>query len=160
MPTYANTPRGIRAEQLIGFFVGWPAPPTPERHLELLRGSDAAVIAIDELHVVGYVTAVSDGVLSAFIPFLEVLPTHQHQGIATELLKRLLKQLDQPLHGRSLAAMRSLNRSTPASVSAPWIAPWACVVARTFRAALGGHSRTLARAAVLAREPTRLRGLR
>ena len=52
------------------------------------------VIAIDELHVVGYVTAVSDGVLSAFIPFLEVLPTHQHQGIATELVKRLLKQLD------------------------------------------------------------------
>ena len=94
MPTYANTPRGIRAEQLIGFFVGWPAPPTPERHLELLRGSDAVVIAIDELHVIGYVTAVSDGVLSAFIPFLEVLPTHQHQGIATELVKRLLKQLD------------------------------------------------------------------
>ena len=94
MPTYANTPRGIRAEQLIGFFVGWPAPPTPERHLELLRGSDAVVIAIDESHVVGYVTAVSDGVLSAFIPFLEVLPTHQHQGIATELVERLLQQLD------------------------------------------------------------------
>ena len=94
MPTYANTPGGIRAEQLIGFFVGWPAPPTPERHLELLRGSDAVVIAIDELHVVGYVTAVSDGVLSAFIPFLEVLPTHQHQGIATELVKQLLEQLD------------------------------------------------------------------
>ena len=74
--------------------MGWPAPPTPERHLELLRGSDAVVIAIDESRVVGYVTAVSDGVLSAFIPFLEVLPTHQHQGIATELVKRLLKQLD------------------------------------------------------------------
>ena len=144
MPTYANTPRGVRAEQLIGFFVGWPAPPTPERHLELLRGSDAVVIAIDELHVVGYVTAVSDGVLSAFIPFLEGGSSSNSITFTWSIS----------------AAMRSLNRSTPASVSAPWIAPWACVVARTFRAALGGHSRTLARAAVLAREPTRLRGLR
>ena len=107
MPTYANTPEGLRADQLMGFFVGWPAPPTPERHLELLRGSDAIVIAIDEPDVVGYVTAVSDGVLSAFIPFLEVLPTHQHQGIATALVTRLLKQLDHLLHGRSLLRRRA-----------------------------------------------------
>ena len=39
-----------------------------------------------------YVTAISDGVLSAYIPLLEVLPEYQGQGIGTELVKRMLEQ--------------------------------------------------------------------
>jgi GNAT superfamily N-acetyltransferase len=33
-------------------------------------------------------------VLAAYIPFLEVLPSHQRRGIGTALIKRLLAQLD------------------------------------------------------------------
>ena len=33
-------------------------------------------------------------VVSAFIPLLEVLPDYQHQGIGTELMRRLLARLD------------------------------------------------------------------
>ena len=95
MPSYMDSAAGLRSDQLTGgFFVGWPSPPTAERHLDILRGSDAVVIAIDADAVVGYATAISDGALSAFIPLLEVLPAYQHQGIATELVRRLLAQLD------------------------------------------------------------------
>jgi ribosomal protein S18 acetylase RimI-like enzyme len=44
---------------------------------------------------VGYATAISDGMLSAFIPLLEALPAYRNQAIATELVRRLLTQLDQ-----------------------------------------------------------------
>jgi ribosomal protein S18 acetylase RimI-like enzyme len=44
--------------------------------------------------VIGFATAISDGVMSAYIPFLEVLPEYQRQGIGTELIRRLLGQLD------------------------------------------------------------------
>jgi GNAT superfamily N-acetyltransferase len=92
--TYADSADAITADQLRGFFVGWPVAPSPERHWELLSGSHAVEIALDGDVVVGFVTAISDGVLSAFIPLLEVLPSYQHRGIGTELVRRLLGQLD------------------------------------------------------------------
>ena len=44
--------------------------------------------------MVGFVTAISDGVLSAFIPLLEVLPEWQGPGIGTELVRRILAELE------------------------------------------------------------------
>jgi ribosomal protein S18 acetylase RimI-like enzyme len=93
--TYTTTAEGISPDQLRGFFVGWPVTPSTERRLELLRGSHAVELALDGDAVVGFVTAISDGVMSAFIPLLEVLPEYQHQGIGTELVRRLLGQLDE-----------------------------------------------------------------
>jgi ribosomal protein S18 acetylase RimI-like enzyme len=91
---YTDTADAVTAGQLRGFFVGWPAPLSPERHLELLRGSHAVELALDGDAVVGFATAISDGVMSAFIPLLEVLPEYQHRGIGSELVRRLLGQLD------------------------------------------------------------------
>lgn len=95
MITYTDDLAGITAEQLRGFFADWPTPPTPHTHLRLLRGSDALELAKDETtgRVVGFVTAVSDGVLSAYIPLLEVLPAYQGRGIGSELVRRLLLKL-------------------------------------------------------------------
>jgi ribosomal protein S18 acetylase RimI-like enzyme len=92
---YLTSVDTITAVQLHGFFVGWPNPPSPETHLNILRRSDAAVLAIDEEtgRVVGFINALSDGVLSAFIPLLEVLPEYQGCGIGSELVQRLLAQL-------------------------------------------------------------------
>ena len=39
-------------------------------------------------------TAISDGVLSAFIPLLEVLPEWPGHGIGSELVRRMLAELD------------------------------------------------------------------
>jgi ribosomal protein S18 acetylase RimI-like enzyme len=91
---YAESVRGIEAPQLEGFFVDWPDPPSPERHLELLLGSDHVVLARDGERVVGFVTAISDGVLSAYVPLLEVLPSYQGEGIGSELMRRLLARLE------------------------------------------------------------------
>jgi GNAT superfamily N-acetyltransferase len=42
---------------------------------------------------VGFITAISDGVLAAYIPLLEVLPAWQGQGIGAELVRRMQAQL-------------------------------------------------------------------
>jgi ribosomal protein S18 acetylase RimI-like enzyme len=93
MIEYTASLDGIDARDLEGFFVGWPSPPSPARHLEILRASSHAVVAKDGSRVVGFVTAISDGVISAYIPLLEVLPEYQGRGIGTELVRRLLDDL-------------------------------------------------------------------
>ena len=94
---YQESLDGISPEMLQGFFVDWPNPPNPQTHFKLLRNSDIVVLAIDDQgnRVVGFITAISDGVLSAYIPFLEVLPEYQNKGIGKELVKRMLKELDE-----------------------------------------------------------------
>jgi ribosomal protein S18 acetylase RimI-like enzyme len=93
MITYTVSVDGILPDQLTGFFVGWPVPPSPEKHLEILRGSSHVVLALDGDRVVGFITSISDGVLSAYIPLLEVLPEYQGRGIGHELVRRMLEQL-------------------------------------------------------------------
>ncbi len=92
MIEYANTADGIGSHQLSGFFEGWAEPPSAETHLRILNASSAVVLAIDDEQdrVVGFITAVSDGVLAAYIPLLEVLPSHRGRGIGSELVRRVL----------------------------------------------------------------------
>ncbi|MBK8051295.1 MAG: GNAT family N-acetyltransferase [Anaerolineales bacterium] len=92
---YVASVEKVTEVQLQGFFVGWPNPPAPATHLRLLGCSDYVVLAIDAVtgRVVGFITAISDGVLSAYIPLLEVLPDYQGQGIGEELVRRMLARL-------------------------------------------------------------------
>lgn len=96
MIRFSQSSAELTAPQLCGFFVGWPNPPSPETHLRILQQSDYVVLAVDdETHrVVGFVTAISDKILSAYIPLLEVLPEYQYRGIGRELMERMLIQLD------------------------------------------------------------------
>lgn len=95
MIEYATDLTGVEPAHLHGFFEGWPNPPSPERHLEILRGSYCVVLAREpgKPQVIGFVNAISDGVLYAFVPLLEVLPAHRERGIGSELVRRLLDQL-------------------------------------------------------------------
>lgn len=93
MIRYTTSCSGIDAADLAGpFFVGWPDPPDAAMHLRLLQGSDHLVLAVHEGdgRVVGFVTAITDGVLAAYIPFLEVIPEYRGRGIGSELVRRLL----------------------------------------------------------------------
>ena len=92
---YTTLIEDITSDQLNGFFVGWPNPPSTEVHLKLLEKSSHVVLAVDgeSGQVVGFITAIGDGVLSAYIPFLEVLPPFQGQGIGQQLLKKMLELL-------------------------------------------------------------------
>jgi len=95
MIVYTTSQHDVAADQLQGFFVGWPNPPSPQAHLRILHGSAHIVLARDDAtnNVVGFITAISDGVSCAYMPHLEVLPAYQAQGIGTELMRRMLDQL-------------------------------------------------------------------
>lgn len=94
--SYRDSAEGLTEDHLRGqFFVGWPNPPSPATHLRILQGSDHIVVAVDDATgmVVGFISAISDGVLAAFIPNLEVDPAYQHRGIGSELVRRMVAQL-------------------------------------------------------------------
>ena len=95
MIEYIYTSEGIMPQQIQGFFEDWPDPPSPETHLRLLANSDEIVLAVDDEtgNIVGYITAISDNVLSAYIPLLEVLPEYRGRGIGRELVRRILDRL-------------------------------------------------------------------
>jgi GNAT superfamily N-acetyltransferase len=94
MIEYVTTLESITPDMLPGFFVGWRNSPSPETHLSILQASQFVVLAIDRRarRVAGFITAVSDGIFSAYVPLLEVLPDYQGRGIGTELVKRMLDQ--------------------------------------------------------------------
>ena len=91
---YIDNINMINSNQLEGFFVGWKMPLTPERHYALLCGSTHFIVALVNDKVVGFITALSDGVASSFIPLIEVLPEYQKQGIGSELMMRMLAKLE------------------------------------------------------------------
>lgn len=90
--SYSTDLSGLTEADLAGFFVGWPTPPSPAQHLAVLRGSYRVVIARSQDEVAGFVNMISDGVLTAFIPWLEVRPSFQGQGIGTELMRRIVAE--------------------------------------------------------------------
>jgi ribosomal protein S18 acetylase RimI-like enzyme len=89
--TYRLDTTDVGPQQLVGFFQDWPKGPSPKTHLRLLEGSNHIVLALDEEtgNVVGFVTAITDGALAAYVPFLEVLPVYRGRGIARELMRRV-----------------------------------------------------------------------
>jgi len=93
---YTSNFERISDDMLSGcFFVGWPNPPSVSAHMRILSGSYKVWLAVDTdaNKVAGFITAISDGVLSAYIPLLEVLPEYQGIGIGSELVKRMLDSL-------------------------------------------------------------------
>jgi GNAT superfamily N-acetyltransferase len=95
MIIYKNSTKGIKPEQLKDFFVGWTHQPSNETHLQILQNSAFVILAIDDRteQVIGFINAISDKILSAYIPLLEVLPEYRKQGIGKELIKRMLDEL-------------------------------------------------------------------
>lgn len=92
---YTDTPAGLSPDQLQGFFKGWPNPPDPAALLRILESSDHIALAREGEtgRVVGFITAISDGVSAAYIPHLEVIESMQGQGIGSELTRRMVDRL-------------------------------------------------------------------
>jgi len=78
-----------------GFFVGWQNPPDSAIHLKILMDSYCSFVAIEKEtnKVIGFINAISDGILTAYIPLLEVLPEYKGKGIGKELVRLILEEL-------------------------------------------------------------------
>ncbi len=86
---------GFQDYSLDGFCDGWKKPLTQTQLRELIANSSYKVLAVDgeKKKIVGIITALSDNVNWAFVPYLEVLPDYQKQGIGKELMKKMLEKL-------------------------------------------------------------------
>jgi GNAT superfamily N-acetyltransferase len=82
-------------EKWVGFFEGWPNPPNSATLYELLLNSPERSLAVDTRFnkVVGFTYAISDKLLSAYIPLLEVLPEWRVKDLGRLLIEDLLIQL-------------------------------------------------------------------
>jgi ribosomal protein S18 acetylase RimI-like enzyme len=78
---------------LAGLHVGWPHPPSPEAHLASLAGCNARMLAVDDEAdtIVGFLSAMTDGVLILYLWDLEVRPEYQARGIGTQLVRRTME---------------------------------------------------------------------
>jgi GNAT superfamily N-acetyltransferase len=98
MIRYTDSLQGIDPARFDDIFDGWgwPDPPDSLMLCRILEGSYRFWLAVDDEtgQVVGFIHAISDGVLSAYIPLLKVRDEYQGWGIGLELTERLLKSLD------------------------------------------------------------------
>ena len=92
---FTTSLENIEEKDLNGFFVGWPNPPNNKTFHKLLSNSDEVILAIDSEtnQVVGFINAITDKTLMAFIPLLEVLPSYQGTGIGGALVKQMFDRL-------------------------------------------------------------------
>ena len=95
MITFTDSLEHVTPEDLKGgLFAGWPNPPSPLTHYRILANSAEIILARSgEGKVIGFITAISDGISCAYIPHLEVLAAYQGHGIGTELVRRMLEKL-------------------------------------------------------------------
>ncbi|CBW24990.1 putative acetyltransferase [Halobacteriovorax marinus SJ] len=93
MINYSNDRKLLESLDLSGFFVGWPNPPSENVFKKILAGSYKVVLAFEDKKLIGFINSISDGILSAYIPLLEVLPEYQGKGIGKELVKNLQDEL-------------------------------------------------------------------
>ncbi|MDO7906841.1 GNAT family N-acetyltransferase [Paenibacillus sp. JX-17] len=94
--TYIESIEGLKESSFAeGFFDGWPNPPSVTTLIRILGNSSHIVLAVDENKglIVGYINALADGVLTAYIPLLEVVPDYKAQGIGDSLVRRMLERL-------------------------------------------------------------------
>ncbi|SLM09712.1 Phospholipiddiacylglycerol acyltransferase protein [uncultured spirochete] len=94
MITYTESLRGVSHYSLDGFCEGWQQPLTPLQLRSILKHSTYRILAMDTEHtrIVGIITALSDKIHWAFIPYLEVIPAYQKQGIGKRLMELMIEK--------------------------------------------------------------------
>ena len=110
MIEYQDNLDSITPSMLEGFFVGWTNKPSPEKLFRLLKNSQHIIIAVENKRIIGFINAISDQGLCAYIPLLEVLPDYQNQGIGKKLVNRLLKVLNEKYYMIDIVCDDNLTR--------------------------------------------------
>jgi ribosomal protein S18 acetylase RimI-like enzyme len=92
---FLNDAHAIEPDAMSGFFEKWPDPPSADRRLAALRGSTHAIVAVhrEANEAAGFITALSDGAIAAYIPLLEVRPQWRSQGLGSHLVRLMMDVL-------------------------------------------------------------------
>ena len=77
----------IIPNELECFFQDWKSPPSLKIKGKFLDGADLIITARENGKLIGFLTAISDGAMHAFITLVEVLKTHRGKGVGTHLMK-------------------------------------------------------------------------
>lgn len=95
MIVYTDSLHQIEETDLTGLFAHWGSPPAPEAIRRIFQGSDLVILARDGERgpIIGYITAITDGVSAAYIPHLEVRAEWQGQGIGSQLVRQIVERL-------------------------------------------------------------------
>jgi Acetyltransferase (GNAT) family. len=73
--------------QALFLSVGWSSGHFPEKLAAALKNYGSVLSAWDEDKLVGLVSAMDDGVMTAYIHYMLVDPAYQKRGIGAELLR-------------------------------------------------------------------------
>lgn len=88
--------KNFTAEELKKLFtsVDWASGEYPEVLVKALRGYDYVLSARDGGELVGLVAAMDDGIMTAYVHYLLVLPEYQGGGIGKKLAEALREHYD------------------------------------------------------------------
>lgn len=89
---YLQERQNVTKEELTELFLAlaWKSGHYPELLLQAVQKSDCYITARDaNQKLVGLITAIDDGALNVYIPYLLVHPKHQHQGIGRKMMDAL-----------------------------------------------------------------------
>lgn len=84
----------ISPSQVAGFHLDWAYKMSGEKLVQMWRGSEYVLLAMDEEKVIGYIAVIGDGAVFAYISSLEVLPEYRNMGIGKELLHRVKERYE------------------------------------------------------------------
>jgi predicted N-acetyltransferase YhbS len=95
MIRYQDNLEKLESYAIDGFCVGWKKPLSDNNLKAVIANSTFILLAIEDEtnRIIGIITALSDKTNWAFIPYLEVVPEYQKQGIGKELMGRMLDKL-------------------------------------------------------------------
>ncbi len=93
---YSSSIEHLAKSDLSGFLAHWDFEPPAGTLLAILSRSTEVILArdVESSVLCGYITALSDGVASAYISALEVRPEYRRKGIGTALLNQMIDRLD------------------------------------------------------------------
>lgn len=90
--TYSDT-KEFSPQQLQDLFLSldWSSGHYPDKLTKAMKNSDTVYTAWDEDKLVGLINVLDDGIMTAYIHFLLVMPAYQSKGIGNKLI-RLIKE--------------------------------------------------------------------
>lgn len=74
--------------------VNWPVGNKPDRLQQAFSYSDKVITAWHDEKLVGLISSIADGSLTAYIPYLLVSPEYQKQGIGEKLVSMILSEYE------------------------------------------------------------------